>query len=108
MRSSLLVVGLIVAGMLACWACADSWAADYNSRFIRNYPPGYYGMWYKADRFDNRKRGVDDKLVETYRWDRYMTRVTGLEFPWYPIPFGWEYGTGRKFNLPNYNSNDWR
>jgi len=99
---SILLIAVLIAAMWVAWAPA----ADYNSKFVRNYPPGFNGMWYKAERFFEPppvlKRGV-----EIYRWDRYMSNVVGLHFPFYPTPFDWDYGTDRTFNLPNYDRNDW-
>ena len=106
MRLNRYVFLLIVAGflMVAWFSCAT--AAEYESRFIRNFPPGYNGMWYYADKFvhaDDR----ENKTQEKYRWDRFMSRVTGVTYPFYPVPFAWSYGTTEKFNLPDYNTNDW-
>lgn len=81
-------------------------AADYEPRFMKNYPPGYYGMWYYADRFYS-KSGVDSPQGPGYRWDKFMSGITNLSFPYYPIPYDWDYGTGRTFNLPDYNANNW-
>ena len=69
--------------------------------------PRYYGMWYKADRFVNDPT-TQKEMGEYYRWDRFMSDVTGVTYPFDPTPFDWEYGAGRKFNLPDYNNNDWR
>jgi len=30
-----------------------------------------------------------------------------VHYPFFPVPFTWDYGTGRRFNLPDYNTNDW-
>ena len=106
MRSNGYLVAVMLALCLAVAAISAVQAKDYESRFIRNYPPGYNGIWYYADRFvfhDNRQ----DPAQEKYRWDRFMSRATNIEFPFYPIPYNWEYGTGRTFNLPDYNTNDW-
>lgn len=81
-------------------------ARDYNQRFVRNYPPGYYGMWYNAERFYNTTE-PGTTPVEAYRWDKFMSKITDVHFPYYPIPYDWEYGSGRTFNLPNDNRNDW-
>lgn len=43
-------------------------ATDYNSRFIHNYPPGFYGMWYKAERFFEKKEKGKIR-EELYSWD---------------------------------------
>ena len=106
MRSTLYLFTAILAAVVTISFSAGAWAGDYNARFVRNYPPGYYGMWYKAERFHfKREEGkVPDEL---YRWDRYMRRVTDLDFPYLPAPFAWDYGTQRTFNLPEYNTNDW-
>jgi len=102
---SSIVIVIVATGFLAVGA-PDSWAGDYHHRFIRNYPPGYHGMWYNAERFyDTAEPG--QKGSESFRWDRYMSKVTELHFPFLPIPFAWDYGTSRKFNLPDYNRNDW-
>ena len=85
----------------------DTWARDYNRRFVRNYPPGFHSMWHSATRFfETKKENVP--AVELYRCDRFMTQVTCVSYPFFPVPYEWDYGTGRKFNLPNYNTNDWR
>jgi hypothetical protein len=103
--SSLLAISL--AGLIALLLVGESWAADYDSRFVRNYPPGYYGMWYNAERFyEIREPGKPPE--ELYRWDKYMSQVTGVIYPFFPVPFAWDYGTGRTFNLPDYHTNDWR
>ncbi len=83
------------------------WALDdYNDRFVKNFPPGFHGMWYKAERFYKR---LDPEAIfnERYRWDRFMSRNMNTFFPYYPIPYDWEYGSTRNFNLPDYNTNDW-
>lgn len=97
----LAIVIAVVAGTMS-----NTWARDYEPRFMRNYPPGYYGMWYYAERFFEPK---NEQYVpeEAYRWDRYMSKITGLRFPFFPIPYDWDYGTCRAFNLPDYNTNDW-
>jgi hypothetical protein len=86
--------------------CSYSYARDYDSRFVRNYPPGYYGMYYFAQRFFEKPKAAGQK-VDGYKWDRAMSQNMEIEFPFYPIPYPWDYGTGRTFNLPDYNSNDW-
>ncbi len=106
MRSTILILSLLVAAFSVGAFAADSHGYDYNSRFVRNYPPGFYGMWYKAEKF------VDPGLAqaipdEGYRWDKFMSKVTDLLYPFHPIPFRWDYGSSRTFNLPDYNSNDW-
>jgi hypothetical protein len=80
---------------------------DYNSRFIKNYPPGFHSMWYKAERF-YKNQDPDAKTMEKYRWDKYMSRITNTSFPFFPIPYDWEYGRDRTFNLPDFNANNWR
>jgi hypothetical protein len=83
------------------------WASeDYFPRYIRNYPPGFNSMWYQAERFHS-KIGEIPRGSEKYRFDRHMSRVTGLSYPFFPVPYDWDYGTGRTFNLPDYNRNDW-
>jgi hypothetical protein len=97
---SIVAVFVILAGF--SYASAN----DYERRFTRNFPPGYNGMWYYAERFrhaDDRQ----DKTQEKYRWDRFMSRVTGMTYPFLPVPYAWDYGTTEKFNLPEYNTNDW-
>jgi hypothetical protein len=96
----ILAVIFALAGFSVCWS------ADYNHRFVRNYPPGFNGMWYYADRFVD-KVEPGRKNPEHYRWDRFMSRTMNIRYPFYPIPYEWEYGTGRTFNLPDYNANDW-
>jgi hypothetical protein len=107
MRFRLLSLSLFLVALTFAVNAAETSAQDYEERFVRNYPPGYYGMWYKSERF------VDDPtsekvLGEYYRWDTFMSALTGVVYPFNPAPFDWEYGAGRKFNLPDYNSNDWR
>ena len=97
---------LILASSFLGPVATPTFASDYNSSFMHNYPPGYYGMWYYTERFYHPRK--DDKAAaEQYNWDRYMSRVTGLRFPFNPIPFDWEYGSRTTFNLPNYNRNIW-
>jgi hypothetical protein len=106
MRTISWVLAVVAAAVLAFGTSTSVLAGDYNHRFVRNYPPGYYGMWYKAERFsDTTEPGVTP--TETYRWDRFMGKVTEVTFPFSPIPYDWEYGNGRSFNLPNTNRNDW-
>jgi hypothetical protein len=113
MRAIFYIAMIVLVAGCALYDSSSAWAApDYNSRFVRNYPPGYNGMWYKAQRFYE-NTDPDVKRQETYRWDRFMSRITEVTFPFYPIPYDWEYGTdpvyrtGRRFNLPEYNRNDW-
>jgi len=107
MRSTPFSTALIAAALLVVATVTSPWAADYDSRFIRNFPPGYYGMWYYAERFN--EKVVEDRTPdEGYRWDRYLSRMTDVWYPFLPIPYDWDYGTYRTFNLPDYNSNDWR
>jgi len=106
MLSTRCTAALVLSVALALACVSISAAADYDARFMRNYPPGYYGMWYYADRFTEKE--VPDKVPEElWRWDKYMTRITELQFPFFPIPYDWEYGTGRTFHLPDYNANNW-
>lgn len=106
MRLILCTILLIVAVVFFAGAASHSWAADYDQRFMRSYPPGYYGMWYYAERFYEKK--VDEQPPEeSYRWDKFMSKMTNLTFPFLPIPYSWDYGTYRGFNLPEYNRNDW-
>jgi len=97
---------VIASAVLALASLSLAVAGDYNHRFVRNYPPGNHGMWYKAERFyEIQYPGVTP--TETYRWDKFMSKVTEVRFPFYPIPYDWEYGNGRTFNLRNDNTNDW-
>ncbi len=82
------------------------WAMDYDRRFVREYPPGYYGMYYNALRFMPESDRSKPE-VRSYDSDRSMSKLTGLTYPFVPIPYAWRYGQGRNFNLPDYNSNDW-
>ena len=121
MRAIRYMLLLMVIGLLFSSACPYSQAAgDYDSRFVRNYPPGYHGMWYYAERFWKYDPIDQESSPERSRWDRFMSRLTDTVFPFWPIPYDWDYGTGpvryngertsgegRTFNLPNYNSNDW-
>ncbi|MDQ7782227.1 MAG: hypothetical protein RDU20_05085 [Desulfomonilaceae bacterium] len=106
MRSRPYIVALVLACLFVAACISVSWARDYEPRFVRNYPPGYYGMWYYAERFDEKQ---DPQIVpqETYRWDKYMSRITDVYFPFFPIPYDWDYGTHRRFNLPDDTTNDW-
>lgn len=106
MRSTSFIIAVVAAAVLTA-GLPGAWSADYDSRFIRNYPPGYYGMYYYAERFFNTEE-LGKKSDETYRWDRFMSRVTEVKYPFSPIPYAWDYGTGRTFNLPDYNANNWR
>ncbi len=106
MRGAYVIRPLILAGLLALVFCVACWAGDYNSRFVRNYPPGFHGMWYEAERFFE-KDPQEQEVGELYRWDKYMMKLTGVHYPFLPIPFMWDYGNARTFNLPDYNSNDW-
>jgi hypothetical protein len=62
-------------------------------------------MWYYADRFADKV--PEKKTLENYRWDRFMSREMNISYPFFPIPYEWDYGTGRTFNLPDYNANNW-
>ncbi|MGO9122310.1 MAG: hypothetical protein ACLQPD_32450 [Desulfomonilaceae bacterium] len=116
MRTIRLGLFTILTSTLFLSVYSLSIAGDYNPRFVHNYPPGYYGMWYYAQRFQETDKPRDPLAIERYRWDRYMGRITELSFPYYPIPYEWDYGTDpnrslihtyRSFNLPDYNTNDW-
>jgi len=107
---------IIVIASLFLSGHSLSMAGDYNPKFVRNYPPGYNGMWYYAQRFQETDKTTDRTATEKYRWDRYMSRTTELAFPYFPIPYEWDYGTDRSgpltrtyrsFNLPDYGRNDW-
>lgn len=106
MRSKSFVIALLLALVFA-GSTSVSWAKDYESRFTKNYPPGYYGMWYYAEKFYE-KQMQNEIPPEIYRWDRYMSKMTDVYYPFLPIPYDWDYGTHRNFNLPDYSSNDWR
>ena len=107
MRSPRLLPALILGAFLALSASPVCQAADYNHRFVRNFPPGFNGMWYYADRFVDRIE-PDKKVREYYRWDRFMSQQLGVYYPFIPIPYDWDYGTARTFDLPDYNANDWK
>jgi hypothetical protein len=98
---------IVIAACAAMCLASPSWGTDYNSRFIRNYPPGYHGMWYNAQRFHETNRENKNR-EEFYTWDKFMGHLTGVTFPFLPVPHDWDYGTWCKFNLPDYNTNDWR
>ena len=106
MRSILCLFLLILASSFFFCTAGPAAASDYNSTFMRNYPPGYYGMWYYAERFQHPLK-TGKAVGESYNWDKYMSRVTGLHFPFNPTPFGFEYGSRTNFNLPDYNRNIW-
>lgn len=106
MRSRPFIVALVLACLFVTAWISASWARDYEPRFVKNYPPGYYGMWYYAERFYEKE--IPGELPpEAYRWDRYMSKITDVYFPFLPIPYDWDYGTHRRFNLPDYSKNDW-
>jgi hypothetical protein len=107
MRSRPYIVALVLTSLFVVACVSVSWARDYEPRFVRNYPPGYYGMWYYAERFYE-KKNREALPPESYRWDRYMSKITDVYFPFLPIPYDWDYGTHRSFNLPDYSTNDWR
>lgn len=100
------IIALVCSVILMCTAVPTSWAADYHQRYIRNYPPGYHGMYYYAERFFDTDPNLKYEVI--YRWDDFMSRVTEIRYPFHPIPYDWEYGKTRNFNLPDYNANDWR
>lgn len=106
MRSISILIIAVLVGLFVVSSVTPSSASDYNAKFMRNYPPGYHGMWYKAERFWQPK-DPEDPAQERYRWDLFMSRITGVIYPFLPVPYAWDYGTGKKFNLPDYNSNDW-
>ncbi len=106
MRTTHWLLAAVTSAVLIVICCTGVFASDYNQRFVRNYPPGNYGMWYKAERFYNTPE-PGTPPTEAYRWDKFMSKITEVSFPFYPIPYDWEYGNGRTFNLPNYNRNDW-
>jgi hypothetical protein len=106
MRASAFLFGILLVAMLILGSSIVH-AGDYDPRFVRHYPPGFHGMWYKAQRFTDRS-DTEAAAQELYRWDKFMSRIMEVRYPYYPIPYGWEYGTDRTFNLPNYNANDWR
>jgi hypothetical protein len=102
MRSIRFIFAFMLLGVLFVSGIAS--AADYNSRFVRNYPPGYNGMWYYAERFFDKP---DKSRTEEYRWDKFTARINNIQYPFLPHPYAWNYGDHRSFNLPDYNSNDW-
>jgi hypothetical protein len=106
MRSKTLALCIVTAGFLGMFGLPVVQAKDYDSRFIRNFPPGYHGMWYYAERFSYAE-DTTDKLQEKYRWDKFMSKTTNMQYPFFPVPHSWDYGTTEKFNLPDYNTNDW-
>jgi hypothetical protein len=102
MKHFILALGLTIFVISAAAA-----SQDYDPRFIRNFPPGFHGMWWKAERF-YKNPSPDAPGLERYRWDRYMSGIMNVTFPFEPIPYDWEYGNCRSFGMPDYNSNDWR
>jgi hypothetical protein len=106
MRTTHWLPAAMISAALVLISFSGVFARDYDQRFVRNYPPGYYGMWYNAERFYNIPK-PGETPVEAYRWDKFMSKITEVSFPYYPIPYDWEYGDGRTFNLPNDNRNDW-
>ena len=107
MRSIRLTIMLASLVLIVLTGVLAASAKDYGSRFIRNYPPGYYGMYYNAERFFDLEEEGGKKPQERYRWDNFMSRITDVYFPFRPVPYDWEYGNGQTFGLPDYNSNDW-
>ena len=106
MRSRIILITVIGAIAFMMVALSSVWAGDYEQRFVRNYPPGYYGMWYYAERFFDTHRDGKSR-EEDYRWDKYMSKGLGLHYPFLPVPQAWDYGSQRDFNLPDYSRNDW-
>jgi hypothetical protein len=106
MRWFCLIVAAVAAVVSIPPAFDGAWAQDYHSRFMRNYPPGYHSMWYRAHRFEDIQH-PDPAMREPYVWDKYMAQLTGVRYPFRPSPYAWDYGTGRTFNLPNYRDRDW-
>lgn len=102
MRSIAFPVIVILAGLLVLSSIAG--AADYNSKFVKNYPPGYNGMWYYADRFFDK---TPAPRTEEYRFDKFTSKLTNISYPFLPHPFPWDYGNQRTFGLPDYNANTW-
>ncbi|MBI5251216.1 MAG: hypothetical protein HY912_17135 [Desulfomonile tiedjei] len=102
MRSILSVIIVILAGLLLFSSIA--FGADYNSRFVKNYPPGFNGMYYYAERFFDK---TPAPRSEEYRWDKFTSRLNNISYPFLPQPYPWDYGNGRTFSLPDYNANNW-
>lgn len=102
MRSIWFTIIAILLGLFIFTSIAS--ATDYNSRFVRNYPPGYNGMWYYAERFFDKPPAPRS---EEYRWDKFTSRLMNINYPFLPIPYPWDYGNDRTFNLPDYSVNNW-
>jgi len=37
----------------------------------------------------------------------FTSRLMNINYPFLPIPYPWDYGNDRTFNLPDYNVNNW-
>lgn len=81
------------------------WAHDVDFPVIRHYPPGYYGSGYYSQSFFPQPSPLGGK--DPFKWDKFMSRELGIEFPFHPIPYTWDYGTGLTFNFPDLNANNW-
>ncbi len=86
---------------------AVSNAYDIDFPIIQRYPPGYYGAGYYSTRL---YPGRDTSLAppQALKWNKFMSRELGIEFPFFPMPYPWDYGRGLTFNFPDFNANDWR
>lgn len=82
-------------------------AYDIDFPLIQRYPPGYYGAGYYSTRFSPRGDGPVGQ-TDALKWDRFMSHELGIEFPFFPMPYPWDYGNGLTFNFPDFNANDWR
>ncbi len=82
------------------------WALDVIFPVIRQYPSGYYGTGYYSKRLSPRADGLVGP-TDAMRWDRFMSHELGVQFPFFPIPYPWDYGRDLTFNFPDFNANDW-
>ncbi|MGB9618085.1 MAG: hypothetical protein ACPL7J_12255 [Desulfomonilaceae bacterium] len=82
-------------------------ALDIDFPIIHRYPPGYYGAGYYSKRLYPRGDGSSGPAA-ALKWDKFMSHELGIEFPFFPMPYPWDYGRGLTFNFPDFNANDWR
>ena len=107
MKLMVLSLTLLTAVTLSATARDVLWSAQLDFPNIRRYPPGYYGAAYYSPHQYPRgatPSGPQDPL----KWDKAMSHELGIDFPFYPIPYPWDYGRELNFNFPDFNSNDWR
>ncbi len=101
------IITLISLVTLSMSALNLAWSGETDFPHIKRYPPGYYGAAYYSPRLY--PRGYPEiSGHDPMKWDRLMSRELGIEFPFVPKPYPWDYGRDLNFNFPDFNSNDWR